>query len=291
MGILVVFFWGISGCFFYFLVKLLDFSACISWLLVHLIFQIFKRSHLGNFWIEKSLLCDWTSWVLNNPPGSPACQRKRAGPLTLGWSPGFVARVWGWGQGGGCPGRIEGEQDSRIQPDQGQHSLTPISGFEFWLCSQSVGGFILILIGLLSSDLQSGEAQGWWISYFTLYGLVWGIVLYKVYIVHCNQRLVLLLNLFTYGEHFRIRITLIKHSKRKTIKQESESDYTVHCIALYCIVSFVSKNYSTGGICCTGLNLPPRLVNVGPVGEYGCSNGCHASSSLWSNVSKVTFPI
>ena len=48
-----------------------------------------------------------------------------------------------------------------IQPDQGQHSLTRICGFEFWLCSQSVGGFILILIGLLSSDLQSGEAQGW----------------------------------------------------------------------------------------------------------------------------------
>ena len=70
---------------------------------------LWADGEMSTLWIERV-----TSWVfIKVPPWFPACQRKRAGPLTQGWSLGFAARVWVWGQVGGCPAR---STVNKIQP-------------------------------------------------------------------------------------------------------------------------------------------------------------------------------
>ena len=109
---------------------------------------------MSTLWIERV-----TSWVfIKVPPWFPACQRKRAGPLTLGWSPGFAARVWVWGQGGGCPARstVNKIQPTRSTSRFGQDNWLPNLGFVV-KCAGCQVILILIEVGVnLGSNLQCG---------------------------------------------------------------------------------------------------------------------------------------
>ena len=81
--------------------------------------------------------------------------------------------------------------------------------------------------------------------------------------LHCNQRLVLLLTLFTHGEHFRITRFLIKHwtiqskTHKKNFRTRKWKWFYWTLSLLWSMKDFLIRP-STGGICCTQQNLPPR---------------------------------